>query len=305
MTELLNLNRLVYFTTVMETGSFTTAADRLGVAKAVVSHQVGRLEQELGATLMRPTTRRVMPTEEGRLFYDRAMIILREAEAAYGEISHGAIEPKGMLRLTAPLDYGTKIVAPVMAAYLRTYPHMRVEAIFDDAVSNLVDEQIDLGIRVGWLADSSNQARRLGTIQQVVVANPSFAASLPPDVTPRQARSLAWVGNAQLRGIGQWLFSREGETVLTELNPVIMCDKSPAALACVLAGIGLGVFPDYSVGDDIAEGRLVPVFADWMLPAGGIHAVFPPARFRPAKVRAFVELLAAAEKKRSRLVETA
>ncbi|TPK66251.1 MULTISPECIES: LysR family transcriptional regulator [unclassified Mesorhizobium] len=305
MTELLNLNRLVYFTTVMETGSFTTAADRLGVAKAVVSHQVGRLEQELGATLMRRTTRRVTPTEEGRLFYDRAMIILREAEAAYGEISHGAIEPKGMLRLTAPLDYGTKIVAPVMAAYLRTYPHMRVEAIFDDAVSNLVDEQIDLGIRVGWLADSSNQARRLGTIQQVVVANPSFAASLPPDVTPRQARSLAWVGNAQLRGVGQWLFSREGETVLTELNPVIMCDKSPAALACVLAGIGLGVFPDYSVGDDIAEGRLVPVFADWMLPVGGIHAVFPPARFRPAKVRAFVELLAAAEKKRSRLVETA
>ncbi|TPM06337.1 MULTISPECIES: LysR family transcriptional regulator [unclassified Mesorhizobium] len=300
MTELLNLNRLVYFTTVMETGSFTTAADRLGVAKAVVSHQIGRLEQELGATLMRRTTRRVTPTEEGRLFYDRAMIILREAEAAYGEISHGAIEPKGMLRLTAPLDYGTKIVAPVMAAYLRTYPHMRVEAIFDDAVSNLVDEQIDLGIRVGWLADSSNQARRLGTIQQVVVANPTFAASLPPDVTPRQARSLAWVGNAQLRGIGQWLFSREGETVLTEL-----CDKSPAALACVLAGIGLGVFPDYSVGDDIAEGRLVPVFADWMLPAGGIHAVFPPARFRPAKVRAFVELLAAAEKKRSRLVETA
>ncbi|MBZ9959499.1 MULTISPECIES: LysR family transcriptional regulator [unclassified Mesorhizobium] len=305
MTELLNLNRLVYFTTVMETGSFTTAADRLGVAKAVVSHQIGRLEQELCATLMRRTTRRVTPTEEGRLFYDRAMIILREAEAAYGEISHGAIEPKGMLRLTAPLDYGTKIVAPVMAAYLRTYPHMRVEAIFDDAVSNLVDEQIDLGIRVGWLADSSNQARRLGTIQQVVVANPSFAASLPPDVTPRQARSLAWVGNAQLRGVGQWLFSREGETVLTELNPVIMCDKSPAALACVLAGIGLGVFPDYSVGDDIAEGRLVPVFADWMLPAGGIHAVFPPARFRPAKVRAFVELLAAAEKKRSRLVETA
>ncbi|WP_404925443.1 LysR family transcriptional regulator [Mesorhizobium sp. ORM16] len=305
MTELLNLNRLVYFTTVMETGSFTTAADRLGVAKAVVSHQIGRLEQELGATLMRRTTRRVTPTEEGRLFYDRAMIILREAEAAYGEISHGAIEPKGMLRLTAPLDYGTKIVAPVMAAYLRTYPHMRVEAIFDDAVSNLVDEQIDLGIRVGWLADSSNQARRLGAIQQVVVANPTFAASLPPDVTPRQARSLAWVGNAQLRGIGQWLFSREGETVLTELNPVIMCDKSPAALACVLAGIGLGVFPDYSVGDDIAEGRLVPVFADWMLPAGGIHAVFPPARFRPAKVRAFVELLAAAEKKRSRLVETA
>jgi DNA-binding transcriptional LysR family regulator len=305
MAELLNLNRLVYFTTVMETGSFTVAGDRLGVAKAVVSHQIGKLEEELGATLMRRTTRRVTPTEEGRLFYDRAIIILREAEAAYGEISHGAVEPAGMLRLTAPLDYGAKVVAPVMAAYLKTYPQMRVEAIFDDAVSNLVDEQIDLGIRVGWLADSSNQARRLGTIRQIVVASPAFAASLPSDVGPLQARSLAWVGNAQLRGIGQWLFSRDGETVLTELNPIIMCDKSPAALACVLAGIGLGIFPDYSVNDDIAEGRLVPVFADWTLPTGGIHAVFPPARFRPAKVRAFVDLLAAAERKRARRLETA
>ncbi|MBN9222584.1 MAG: LysR family transcriptional regulator [Mesorhizobium sp.] len=300
MAELLNLNRLAYFTTVMETGSFTTAADRLGVAKAVVSHQIGKLEEELGATLLRRTTRRVTPTEEGRLFYDRAVIILREAEAAYGEISQGAIEPVGMLRLTAPLDYGTRMVAPVMAAYLKAYPQMRVEAIFDDAVSNLVDEQIDLGIRVGWLTDSSNQARRLGTIRQIVVASPAFAAGLPRNVDPGQARALAWVGNSQLRGIGQWLFSRNDETVLTELNPVVVCDKSPAAYACVLAGIGLGIFPDYAVDEDIAAGRLVRIFADWTLPTGGIHAVFPPARFRPAKVRAFVDLLAAAEKRRSR-----
>lgn len=300
MAELLNLNRLVYFTTVMETGSFTTAADRLGVAKAVVSHQIGKLEEELGATLLRRTTRRVTSTEEGRLFYDRAVIILREAEAAYGEISQAAIEPVGMLRLTAPLDYGTRMVAPVMAAYLKAFPHMRVEAIFDDAVSNLADEQIDLGIRVGWLTDSSNQARRLGTIRQIVVASPVFAASLPRDVHPGQARALAWVGNSQLRGIGQWLFSRNVETVLTELNPVVVCDKSPAAYACVLAGIGLGVFPDYAVDEDVAAGRLVRIFPDWTLPTGGIHAVFPPARFRPAKVRAFVDLLAAAERRRSR-----
>ncbi|RVC45385.1 LysR family transcriptional regulator, partial [Mesorhizobium sp. M4A.F.Ca.ET.090.04.2.1] len=227
MAELLNLNRLVYFTTVIETGSFTAAADRLDVAKAVVSHQVSRLEQELGATLLRRTTRRVTPTEEGRLFYDRAAIILREAEAAYGDIARSADKPTGMLRLTAPLDYGEKIVAPTIAAYLRKYPRMRVETIFDDAVSNLVDEQIDLGIRVGWLADSSNLARRLGTFRQVVVASPELAARLPPNVGPLQSRSLPWVGNAQLRGVGQWLFSKDDETVLAELNPVVSCDKSP------------------------------------------------------------------------------
>ncbi|MDX8438904.1 LysR family transcriptional regulator [Mesorhizobium australafricanum] len=300
MADLLNLNRLIYFTTVVETGSFTAAAARLDVAKAVVSHQVGKLEAELGATLLQRTTRRVTATEEGRRFYDRAAIILREAEAAYGDVSQSAGRPTGTLRLTASLDYGAKIVAPTIAEYLRKYPKVKVEAIFDDAISNLVDEQIDLGIRIGWLADSSNQARRLGTLQQFVVATPKLAAGLPADVSPKIAKSLPWVGNAQLRGTGQWLFSKDGETVLAELNQVVICDKTPAVQACVIAGIGLGVFPDFAVEDDIAAGRLVRVFADWNLPSGGIHAVYPPARFRPAKVRAFVDLLAAAERTRAR-----
>src|SRR3954451_921924 len=114
MAEFLNLNRLVYFTTALETGSFTAAADRLDVAKAVVSHQIARLEEEMGTTLLRRTTRRITPTEEGRLFYDRATNILREAEAAYGEISQRVVEPVGTLTLTAPLDYGTRIVAPTI-----------------------------------------------------------------------------------------------------------------------------------------------------------------------------------------------
>jgi DNA-binding transcriptional LysR family regulator len=300
MTELLNLNRLVYFTTVVETGSFTGAADRLGVAKAVVSHQLGKLEEELGATLLRRTTRRVTATEEGRLFYDRAAIILREAEAAYGEISHRTAEPTGMLRLTAPLYYGTKIVAPAIATYLAKYPQMRVEAMFDDTVNDLVDKEIDIGIRVGWLTDSSNLSRRLANVQQTVVAAPALADRLPPGIGPRDAKILPWVANAQLRGINQWLFSRKGESVLTELNPVVTCDTTPAVLGCVLAGIGLGIFPDFTVSEDIAQGRLVPIFRDWSLPDGGIHIVFPPARFRPAKVRAFVDILVAAERKRAR-----
>jgi len=300
MIELLNLNRLAYFTTVMETGSFTCAAERLGVAKAVVSHQVGKLEEELGASLLRRTTRSVTATEEGLLFYDRASIILREAEAAYGELSQRAQEPTGTLRLTAPLDYGSKFVASAIATYLAKYPKMKVDVIFDDAISNLIDAQIDLGIRVGWLADSTNLARRLGPLKQVVAASPELVARLPAHASPHMARELPWVANAQLRGVGQWSFAREGETVLTELNAVITCDKTPAVLACVMAGVGLGIFPDFTVSDEIARGDLVQVFPDWTLPAGGVHIVFPPARFRPAKVRAFVDILVAGERKRTR-----
>jgi len=296
--NLLNLNRLIYFTTVAETASFTGAGDRLGVAKAVVSHQVGKLEQELGVTLIRRTTRRATLTEEGRNFYERALVILRESEAAYGEISQRALEPAGTLRLTVQIDYGMKVVAPVIAAYLKKYPHMRVEASFDDVVSDLVRDEKDLGIRLGLLPDSSNLARRLGATGQVVVASPDFARSLRPDVTPRAAKALPWIGNLQLRGISQWRFSRGDETVLTELNPIVDCDKTPTVRACALAGAGLATLPEFTVREDIAHGRLVRIFADWAQPEVGIHAVYPPAQFRPAKVRRFVDLLLEAEKRR-------
>lgn len=297
--NLLNLNRLVYFTTVAETASFTEAGNRLGVAKAVVSHQVGKLEEELGVTLMRRTTRRATLTEEGRNFYERALVILRESEAAYGEISRRALEPTGTLRLTVQIDYGMKVVAPVIATYLKKYPQMRVEVNFDDVVSDLVREEKDLGIRLGWLADSSNLARRMGAMRQVVVASPGFALSLRPDVTPHAAKTLPWIGNRQLRGISQWHFSKGNETVLTVLNPIVECDKTPTVRACALAGAGLATLPDFTVEEDIAQGRLVQIFADWTLPDTELHAIYPPAQFRPAKVRRFVDLLLEAEKRRA------
>lgn len=299
MAELLNLNRLAYFTTVAELASFTAAGEHLGVAKAVVSHQVRKLEEELGVTLMRRTTRRVTLTEEGRLFYERAVVILRDAEAAFGEVSVNAAEPSGTLRLTAPIDYGMTVLAPVIADYLKKYPQMRVDANFDDAVNDLVAEEIDLGIRVGWLTDSSNKARRLGTIQQYVVASPDFMATISDDISPHDAKNLPWITNKQLRGINQWTFTKGRETVKTELNSVVLCDKALPMRSCLLEGIGLGILPDSMVDQDIEEGRLVRVFPEWSLPEAGIHAVYPPARYRPAKVRAFVALLLAAEKRRS------
>ncbi|OWV89876.1 LysR family transcriptional regulator [Rhizobium sp. R635] len=298
MSKLLNLNRLAYFTTVIEAGSFTAAADRLNVAKAVVSHQVGRLEEELAVTLLVRSTRRVRPTDAGRQFYERASQLLREAESAFADVARHTEEPTGLLRLTAPLDYGTAVVAETIATYLKTYPQMRVEANFDDMVSNLVDDERDLGIRVGWLADSSNVSRKIGTFHQVVVASPALAARLGP-VSPADTPRLPWIGNEALRHIGRLSFSRGDEQVLTEFSPLVTCDKTAAVYACMRSGIGLGIFPDFSVAAEVQSGRLVRMFPDWLLPSGGIYAVFPPARFRPAKVRAFVDLLAETERRRS------
>jgi len=300
MGDLLNLNRLVFFTAVIENGSFTAAAERLGVAKAVVSHQIGKLEQELGVTLLARTTRRLHATEEGRLFYDRCTLILREAEAAYGEMSHLTNEPSGTLTLTAPLDYGSAVVAPVIAAYRQRFPQMRVDIVFDDDIIDLVSDQLDLAIRVGWLTDTSNQARRLGAFEQYLVAAPGLAAPFAACTTPRDVAHLPWIENAALRHPLRWMFSRPGhETEIIEAQSAIRTDKTPTAYACVLAGAGVSVFPDYMLNDDIAAGRLVRLLPEWTLPAGGIHAVFPAARFRPAKVRRFIEMMQAAERRRT------
>jgi DNA-binding transcriptional LysR family regulator len=301
MSDLLNLNRLIFFTAVIEAGSFTAAADRLGVAKAVVSHQIARLEEELGVTLLTRTTRRLHATEDGNIFYERCVIILRQAESAYGEMSLRNAEPSGTLTLTAPLDYGAAVVAQTIAAYLLAYPQMRVDVIFDDSVSDLIAGRIDLSIRVGWLADSIQRARRLGTFEQVLVATPSVAALVPAGTVPATSADLPWIVNGALKNPLRWTFSRgQTETVTVETRPIMTTDKTPTSYACMLAGVGISVFPDYMVDADIRAGTVTRLFPDWTLPQGGIHAVFPPARFRPAKVRAFLDMLVLAERKRTR-----
>jgi DNA-binding transcriptional LysR family regulator len=300
MPDLLNLNRLSFYAAVIETGSFTAAGDRLGVAKAVVSHQVAKLEEELGVTLILRTTRRLQATEAGRQFYERCATILRDAESAFGETSKSVATPTGTLTLTAPNDYGRVVVAPAIAAFLELYPALRVDITFDDSLTDLVAAQVDLAIRLGWLTDSSNQARRLGTFEQYLVCSAQFARRLPPRLEPAMIETLPWVANDTLKQPLRWTFSRgRTEKASVEVHAAVRADKTAAAHACVLAGAGLSVFPDFMTDADLAAGRLVRLLPDWELPSGGIHAVYPSARFRPAKVRLFTEILKSLEQART------
>ena len=169
----MNLNRLTYFVAVVDTGSFTKASERLGITKSVVSQQVAQLEEELRTTLLIRTTRRVHPTEAGRLFHTRCVMILREAEDAFGELALSSAEPTGTLRITAPNDYGIAVVIPAITAFVARYPACRVEQTLGDQTMDLSSGQVDLAIRVGWLADSSLQARRIGSFRQLLVGAPA------------------------------------------------------------------------------------------------------------------------------------
>ena len=294
-----NLRRLTYFVSVVETGSFTAAAERLGITKAVVSQQVARLESEFRTSLLVRTTRRVQPTETGQAFYLRCAMILREAEDAFGELAEASTEPSGMLRLTAPFDYGVGVVVPAIAAYMQRYPACKVNAILSDQTLDIMSGNIELAIRVGWLAETGLQARKIGTFRQLLVASSTMAPQVARLTRPQDITELPFVANTALREHLRWHFSRnEIERQVVNVQASLFLDATLAVREAVCQGAGLSVLPDYAIADDLAAGRLIQVLPQWRLPSGGIHAVFPAARFRPAKVRAFVDLLADREQQR-------
>jgi DNA-binding transcriptional LysR family regulator len=293
----MNLNRLAYFAAVVDTGSFTRAAESLGITKAVVSQQIARLEDEVGTTLLVRTTRKVLPTEAGRALHARCVVILRESAEAFDELAQGAAAPQGTLRVTAPFDYGTRVVIPVVTEFARIHPRCDVVLALGDRTIDV--QTLDLAIRVGWLRDSSHVARRIGTFEQLLVCAPSLAASLGGVREPEQLGALPFVANSSLPEPLVWRFTRGAREQRTvRLRPRLAIDATPAVHAAVLAGAGLSVLPDYLVESDVAAGRLRRVLPQWKLRTGGIHVVFPAARFRPAKVSRFFELMSRAETER-------
>ncbi|MCS3747910.1 DNA-binding transcriptional LysR family regulator [Xanthomonas arboricola] len=290
--DLGNLRRLAYFVAVVETGSFTAAAERLGITKAVVSQQVARLEHEFRTSLLVRTTRKVQATEVGQEFYERCALILRQAEHAFDGLADRSAEPSGVLRLTAPFDYGVGVVVPAIAAFTKRYPACKVDAMLSDQTLDLMSRNIEVAIRVGWLAETSEQARKIGTFRQLLVASSSMAAELATLQSPADIVSLPFVANTALHDHLRWTFSSDQQhTQVVHVQASIFLDATMAVREAVCQGAGLSVLPDYVVANDLAAGRLIEVLPHWCLPSGGIHAVFPAARYRPSKVRAFVDLL--------------
>ncbi|MEX8194269.1 LysR family transcriptional regulator [Comamonas guangdongensis] len=293
-----NLKRLAYFAAVVETGSFTAAADRLGITKAVVSQQVARLEREFRTSLLTRTTRRVAATDAGRTFYQRCALILKEAGEAFDELAEVASEPSGTLRLTAALDYGITAVVPAIAEFTRRYPQCKVDAVLSDQSLDLMSGQVELAIRVGWLTELGLQARQIGSFRQLLVAAPSLAGRVQGLKEPGEIEALPFVANTALREPAFWSFAhRSSGQQGVAVHPLISLDATLAVREAVRQGAGLSVLPDYAVAEDLEAGRLIQVLAEWRLPSGGIHVVFPAARFRAAKVKAFVDLLMERERR--------
>jgi DNA-binding transcriptional LysR family regulator len=286
-----DLNEMVVFARVVQTGSFTKAGAELGMPKSTVSRKITELEARLGARLLQRTTRKLGLTDAGRTYYDhcaRIVVEMEEAERAVGSLQSA---PRGLLRVTAPADF--RVLGPIVGEYLRRYPEVRLELVCTGRRVDLVEERFDLGIRAGTLADSSLVSRKLGTAEWWLVATPGYLK--------RRGRPKA---PADLAGHDCLLFGntpdalrlhlrRAGESVDLDLSPRLVVGDNDILHDVVRAGHGIALLPVYLCVEDLRARRLERVLREWDAPATPVHVVYPSTRHLSPKVKSFVDHLQA------------
>lgn len=287
------LGDIAVFVRVVESGSFTAAADRLEMSKSVVSKQVSRLEERLGARLLNRTTRRLSLTEAGQVFYERSRRGLLELEDAELEVSRLQGAPRGRLRLNAPMSFGILHLAPALADFLARYPQLTIEMDLDDRKVGLVEEGFDLAVRISDLPDSSLVVRRIAACRHVVCATPDY---LQRHGTPRHPGELGEHNVITYRyqeSAKEWHFlGHDGEQVSVSVAGSLEVNNALALREAVLKGLGITRTPTFVVGPDLKAQRLVPLLSDYRAPELSIYAVFPQRQYMSPKVRAFVDYLA-------------
>jgi len=287
-----NLSDIAVFVQVVDSGSFTAAADRLSLSKSVVSKYVTRLEDQLGVRLFNRTTRRLSLTEAGTILYTRSRRGLEEIEAAEAEISQLQETPRGKLKINAPMSFGILIIAPLMAEFTSRYPELSIDVRFEDRKVDLVEEGVDLAIRVAELPDSSLIARRLGPCRHVVCASPDYLAKHGTPRTPEDLRTHNALTFHYQDSPSEWRFmSPEGKYVSVPVSGSIQMNNSLALRETVLCGAGIMLTPTFIVGADIKSGRLQKVLSDYRPYEVSIYAIYPERRHLSPKVQAFVEFM--------------
>jgi DNA-binding transcriptional LysR family regulator len=280
-------DEMLVFVRVVSLGSFTGAAESLSVPKSTVSRQVARLEERLGVRLLHRTTRAVRVTEAGQVFYERAVRIVTDIEEAEELVARNQAVPRGPLRVSAPITFGTMYLPPLVSAFLAAYPDVELSLELSDRKVDLVEDGYDLAVRVGVLDDSSLVARRLGHAHAVVCAAPSYLAvrgvpRTPDDLRDHVALRYAYSGNSG------WRFLHG----TTPVSGPLICNNGEVLRDAAIAGRGLIYTPRFMVAEALLRGDLVSVLEQYVPQLGGVYAIFPHHRHLSSRVRAFVDLAA-------------
>jgi len=283
------LHAMETFVQIVDKGSLTAAADALDTSLPSVVRVLASLERHLQVRLLNRTTRRMHLTDEGARFLERCRAILsqvREAEAALG--SRGG-EPQGKLAITAPVVFGRRYITPIVNAFVRRYPKVNIDLLLVDRFTNLVEEGLDVAVRVGELPDSSLVAVPVGQARRVVCASPDY---LRRQGKPRVPQDVAAHRCVRFTGVAprdEWDFRMGRREVAIPITSVLSCNQIDSALQACLDGLGLGMFFSYQVASHLKAGELKYVLEKFEAEPRPIQVIFPHSKLLSAKVRTFVD----------------
>ena len=280
------------FIRVVETGSFSKAAEDLGIAQPTATKAVAAIEERLGARLLHRSTRGITPTEVGALYYEKCKRISRDVEDAENLATLLQSGFGGQIRISTSLAFGRRVMVPLVLRYMREHPGVVIDLVFDDRYVNLVEQGVDLANRMGRLADSSLGARYLGTNPWVMVASPAYLSEHPAPRVPAELAEHSCMIYSSVQGDDRWSFTGPtGEEISVPVAGRLHTNNLSAVLAATQAGMGLAVLPWYVALESVADATLIPVLTDHSLPAQEVHAVYPSPKLVSTKVTNLIAVL--------------
>ena len=287
-----NYRAMAIFVQVVDYGSFSAAAKKLGITKSAVSQQVSQLEEALGTRLLHRTTRQLNLTEAGEIYLEGCRQMIDAAEGANQKVGQYSKEPSGTLRISCSHDFAADHLVPLLGPFMDNHPKLSLEIDGSDEVINLVEEQVDLAIRIGHLNESGWIARKIGELQEVIVASPTYLERYGVPSEPSELANHYWVAFTRRTHPYQlYLKGPNGNRQRVRLYGRASSNSAPSMREMIKTGMGLGQALRLNVMEELENGQLVEVLTDYRSDAIGIYAVYPQRAFLPHKVRAVIDYL--------------
>ena len=286
------LNAISVFCKVIETQSFTQAANQQNISVAMASKLVSQLEEHLKTRLLQRTTRKIVPTEAGMLYYQRCQAILLDLSEADSSISNMTTSLQGNLLISVPRDFGLLYISPNLPKFIELHPNLHVEIEFEDKRVDLVAEGYDLALRIGYMQDSSLVARKISSSPMHFVASPSYLESRGTPLTPDDLEYHQGLLYKSSLNQVHWQSTKANQIQRYKIQSKVVSNNGMALLEMTKAGLGISNSPSFFVKEELASGELVEILSEYKQKPLDIYVVYPNRRHLPAKVRAFIEFLA-------------
>ena len=286
------LNAISVFCKVIETQSFTQAANQQNISVAMASKLVSQLEEHLKTRLLQRTTRKIVPTEAGMLYYQRCQAILLDLNEADSSISNMTTSLQGNLLISVPRDFGLLYISPNLPKFIELHPNLHVEIEFEDKRVDLVAEGYDLALRIGYMQDSSLVARKISSSPMHFVASPSYLESRGTPLTPDDLEYHQGLLYKSSLNQVHWQSTKVNQIQRYKIQSKVVSNNGMALLEMTKAGLGISNSPAFFVKEALASGELVEILSEYKQKPLDIYVVYPNRRHLPAKVRAFIEFLA-------------